>query len=458
MQLLESSVNRKFWVFEAWGRIGSPSIGSKQLQCYRDLHSALCRFHTVYTANRFENTFRRFRKQHNKYHRLDVEIQKQKKTKADNCHQASKLDAPVFNLMEMLFDINKVEQLLNSCELELKQMPLGEIRVKQMKMAMSALQEIEKLIQQKATARELCDASNKFYTLLPHAFGIDRPPIIDSIAMVSAKSEMLESMLTMETVYKLSGRKNEQKIHPLDACYRELKASITPVPKDSDKFRLFCDIVRNTQDATWNHLKLEVLEVFEVVRDAEVEQSDCHINWKLKNHQLLWHGSPIFNFANILSNGLMVTAPEAPKTGHSFGKGLYFADVISQSAMYCRSLMSHRNAARNNDVGIGLILLCEVALGISTKWEHQPFNPTATPIPNDEYQSMHVAGAYIPNQYCDIDGVRAPFTCERVSAVTNNALLASYNEFIVFDPNQVKIRYLFKMTCGEDRGNHERVD
>ncbi len=45
---------------------------------------------------------------------------------------------------------------------------------------------------------------------------------------------------------------------------------------------------------------------------------------------------------------------EAPATGYMFGKGIYFADVVSKSANYC-------NASRMN--AAGCLLLCEVALG-----------------------------------------------------------------------------------------------
>ena len=54
------------------------------------------------------------------------------------------------------------------------------------------------------------------------------------------------------------------------------------------------------------------------------------------------------------SQGLRIAPPEAPVTGYMFGKGVYFADMASKSANYCRT-----SSADN----IGLMLLCEVALG-----------------------------------------------------------------------------------------------
>ena len=33
--------------------------------------------------------------------------------------------------------------------------------------------------------------------------------------------------------------------------------------------------------------------------------------------------------------GLRIAPPEAPVTGYMFGKGIYFADMVSKSANYC---------------------------------------------------------------------------------------------------------------------------
>ena len=55
-----------------------------------------------------------------------------------------------------------------------------------------------------------------------------------------------------------------------------------------------------------------------------------------------------------LSQGLRIAPPEAPVTGYMFGKGVYFADMVSKSANYCCT-------TRTNNTG--LLLLCDVALG-----------------------------------------------------------------------------------------------
>jgi len=47
---------------------------------------------------------------------------------------------------------------------------------------------------------------------------------------------------------------------------------------------------------------------------------------ELPNHYLLFHGSKLFNYFGIFSQGLRIAPPEAPSAGYMFGKGIYLAD------------------------------------------------------------------------------------------------------------------------------------
>ena len=80
---------------------------------------------------------------------------------------------------------------------------------------------------------------------------------------------------------------------------------------------------------------------------------------------LLWHGSRLTNYVGILSQGLRIAPPEAPMTGYMFGKGVYFADMVSKSANYC-------NTNRRNPTGI--LMLCEVEIGNERQLFHSDEN------------------------------------------------------------------------------------
>jgi len=92
---------------------------------------------------------------------------------------------------------------------------------------------------------------------------------------------------------------------------------------------------------------------------------------------LLWHGSRITNFVGILSQGLRIAPPEAPVTGYMFGKGVYFADMVSKSANYCGT---------SRESNIGLLLLCDVALGEMNDKFYADYNASNLPPGKHRYK------------------------------------------------------------------------
>lgn len=140
--------------------------------------------------------------------------------------------------------------------------------------------------------------------------------------------------------------------------------------KDSEEFLMIQEYVANTHGATHSSYTLEVLEVFSMTRHGESKRYKPFS--KMANRMLLWHGSRTTNFVGILSQvspcphihyliyygispqGLRIAPPEAPVTGYMFGKGIYFADMVSKSANYCHTSPSEP---------VGVLILCEVALG-----------------------------------------------------------------------------------------------
>ncbi len=129
-------------------------------------------------------------------------------------------------------------------------------------------------------------------------------------------------------------------------------AHVQVLPPDGEEFQMLLNYIHNTHGATHTQYELELLEVFKVSRHGEDKRYKPF--QKLHNRQLLWHGSRTTNYVGILSQGLRIAPPEAPVTGYMFGKGVYFADMVTKSANYCRT-------SRSDPTGI--LLLCEVALG-----------------------------------------------------------------------------------------------
>lgn len=61
----------------------------------------------------------------------------------------------------------------------------------------------------------------------------------------------------------------------------------------------------------------------------------------------------VFRIASTSCAGLRIAPPEAPVTGYMFGKGVYFADMVSKSANYC---------CTHSGDPVGVLLLSEVLL------------------------------------------------------------------------------------------------
>lgn len=196
-----------------------------------------------------------------------------------------------------------MKKVMLEFDLDAEKMPLGKISKQQISDAMKVLKEISDLIRDNGSSVLFVEASNRFYTLIPHDFGVHRAPVIDSDEAVNTKTEMLESLLELELAYDLLNEETDQKKNPLDGHYDQLKNDIHPIEKSSDEFKLLQQYVKNTHAATHSNYELEIEDIFKVARKGEERRFRPFK--KMHNRQLLWHGSRTTNFVGILSHGFV---------------------------------------------------------------------------------------------------------------------------------------------------------
>lgn len=65
-------------------------------------------------------------------------------------------------------------------QLDLEKMPLGKLSKRQITQAYSVLTELQDLLKKSGSKTQFIDASNRFYTLIPHDFGVDNPPVLST--------------------------------------------------------------------------------------------------------------------------------------------------------------------------------------------------------------------------------------------------------------------------------------
>ncbi|XP_030371333.1 poly [ADP-ribose] polymerase [Scaptodrosophila lebanonensis] len=434
IQLLEADKKNRYWVFRSWGRIGT-TIGGSKVEEYATFDDAFNVFREVY-ADKTGNSFAdraNFIKVPGRMYPIDIEYEGDVPVNNDVETQVlSKLEPPVQSLIKLMFDIDNMKRTMKEFQIDMEKMPLGKLSLKQIQNAYTVLTEIYQLIQSCGNGALFIDATNRFFTLIPHNFGVSVPPVLDTVEQVENLRKMLDSLAEIECAYSLikSEDKNED-LNPLDKHYDQLKTQLKPLDKDTEEFKMLKMYVSNTHAATHSSYDLEIIDIFKVVRQGESRRYKPFK--KLHNRKLLWHGSRLTNFVGILSHGLKVAPPEAPVTGYMFGKGIYFADMVSKSANYCCT--SQQNST-------GLLLLSEVALGDMMECTAAKY---VTKLPKGKH-SCFGRGRTMPDPteaHIRSDGVEIPLG----KAVTDNTLKSSllYNEYIVYDVAQVNVQYLFRM-------------
>lgn len=437
IQLLESNKKDKFWVFRSWGRIGT-KIGGKKVETMGTLHDAKKQFKCVYrdqTNNEWKNR-ENFVKYPEFMYPIDIDYGESDNIKlSSESNYESKLSKPLQELIRMIFDVDIMRKVMMEFELDMEKMPLGKLSRKQIQKAYAVLSELQEK-DGDIKPMKVTDATNRFYTLIPHNFGTDSPPLLDNKEIIQSKLEMLESLMEMEVAYSLlreTKGEGEEGMHPLDAHYAKLNADIQVLERDTEEFKNIEAYVKNTHGETHTQYNLEIADVFKVKRSGEDKKFKPFK--KMKNRKLLWHGSRITNFAGILSQGLRIAPPEAPVCGYMFGKGIYFADMVSKSANYCMTSPSNPE---------GLILLCEVALGEMYERTRADY---IEKLPSGKH-STKGAGMTMPDPSQSIqnsEGVEIPLGKPVKQFDDNSKTTLLYNEYIVYDVAQVKMQYLIKM-------------
>ncbi|CAL0310383.1 unnamed protein product [Lupinus luteus] len=442
LQIIEEDKGSDCYVFRKWGRVGNDKIGGSKLDGMPK-SDAIHEFKRLFfekTANPWEAWEQKtIKKQPGRFFPLDIDygVNKQVSKKKNN-DEDSKLPPPLIELMKMLFNVETYRAAMMEFEINMSEMPLGKLSKSNIQRGFEALTDIQNLLKTdnpdpSMLESLLIDASNRFFTMIPSI----HPHIIRDEDDFKSKVKMLEALQDIEIASRLVGfdANNDDSI---DDNYKKLHCDIAPLPHDSEDYRLIEKFLHNTHAPTHTEWSLELEEVFALEREGELD-SFAPYREKLGNRMLLWHGSRMTNFVGILSQGLRIAPPEAPATGYMFGKGVYFADLVSKSAQYC--FTDKKNP-------VGLMLLSEVALGNvyelnKAKYMDKP--------PRGKHSTKGL-GKKVPNEseYAKWKGdVTVPCGKPVPSSVKASELM--YNEYIVYNTAQVKMQFLLKV-----RFHHKR--
>lgn len=457
IQVLVSAGDAKTWT--RWGRVGER--GSSKVLGVGTLADAKKQFEKKFRdktglvwVNRMEEPMP------GKYVFLEKSYQPDSDSEEDVKPSAGKelpkagpppctLEPAVQDLMKLIFNERYFAAAMTDMNYDLDKLPLGKLSKATIMRGFQTLKELSALLDDPAAAiaagntLSVADLSNRFYSLIPHNFGRNRPPIISNQAMVKREIELLETLADMKDASNILKADIEERnsLHPLDRQYRGLgMEEVSELERTSAEFGLLKDYLVNTRGQTHGITYKEVESIFRIERKGE---KDRFISDKISDRRLLWHGSRATNFGGILSQGLRIAPPEAPATGYMFDKGIYLADMSSKSINYCCPYISDNTA---------LLLLCEAELGKPMQ-ELTNFQYDAASLAKQKgVLSTFGKGGTGPQVWKDgecvhpsLKGITMPDTTSKPPGPTgvNGGLL--YNEYIAYDVSQVRLRYLFRV-------------
>ena len=159
--------------------------------------------------------------------------------------------------------------------------------------------------------------SSRYYELIPkekYKESFIQP--FGTIEEVQQEIQMIDNLFYVERAVNilLGAQSKIKEINPLDYVYNCLQTKFTLIKQNTSEYEVIIKYIKNSSPNE------KVINIFSVNRKGENENMK---KWeKLKNHYLLFHGTKIFNYLGIFSNGLKIAPPEAPSTGYLFGKGI----------------------------------------------------------------------------------------------------------------------------------------
>lgn len=368
----------------------------------------------------------------------------------------SKLLPELQEFCNLIFSTQLIDAHLSSMNYDAQKLPLGKLAKSTILKGFAALKKLADAIeyQDSDTTRALggiqtaCETlTSEYYSIIPHVFGRTRPTVINNQELLKKELNLVAALGDMEIAHKLINTITKvdddgNPSNPLDAHFHSLGLQyMDPVARNSSEFEALARYISDTQGHT-HYFTPSILHAFRVEREAETSAFLAKGYDKLPagDRMLLWHGSRTTNFAGILQQGLRIAPPEAPVTGYMFGKGVYFADMMSKSAGYCYAHLSNQ---------IGVLLLCEVAVkpflertggSYNADIECKKSNKLATKgVGVTQHPNWQDAGLALGHK--ELEGVYMPKgEASRVDPPGGACLM--YNEYIVYDPSQIRLRYL----------------
>ncbi|KAI1327755.1 PARP-domain-containing protein [Xylariaceae sp. FL0255] len=434
LQLLVDDEQDKYYAHTRWGRVGE--TGQVKAMGFGDLDAAKEEYDKKFkskTGLQWEN--RTDEPKNKKYTFVERSYDEggDAKNESDEGYGSSgsvksELDISTQRLMELIFNENHFNSVLEEIGYNKDKLPLGKLGKASLQKGFEQLKELSSLIKHPSLAQ------NKY----------NNDDILRrEVAMLDTLTDMEVANAIMNASSSSSSNKSREAVHKLDGHFRDLGLKeLAPLDHKSGEYSEIQKYLLDSS-AEQHGLKYRLQDVFRVERPGEHERFEKSTKTvKDSKRMLLWHGSRTTNYGGILSQGLRIAPPEAPVNGYAFGKGVYLADLSSKSANYCVTSRSG---------GVGLLLLVEAELSNPMYEISSGDCGAAEEAKKHNCIATKGIGRVGPKKWKDaacvhenLKGVMMP-DGKPVDSTDGNSGYLMFNEYISYNVEHLKIRYLLKV-------------
>ncbi|XP_043699940.1 protein ADP-ribosyltransferase PARP3 [Telopea speciosissima] len=427
------------------GRAGDDARAEEKLEEWDNVDNAVKEFTRIFeevTGNEFEPWERekKFQKKVAKLYPIDMDdgIDAQygglSLRKLGIAATHCKLEPFVANFMKVLCSQDIYKYALMEMGLDSPDIPTGmltELHLKRCEEVLLNFIETVKSIKDTGPKADVIwwDFSNRWFTLMhstrPFIFK-DYEDIADHMASA------LETVRDINVASRIIGDMTGPTIDdPLSERYNKLGCSVVPVEKDSDDYRMVSTYLEKTYEP------VQVGDIgygISIDKVFSVETGACPYEEikNLPNKVLLWCGTRSSNLLRHLHIGLLPAICSLPEPGYMFGKAIVCSDAAAEAARYGFTAVDRPE---------GFLILAVASLGDQIIEFKTPPEDTKTL----EEKKMGVKG--LGRKKTDEtehtiwkDDIKIP--CGRLIPSGINESPLEYNEYAVYDPKQVSIRFV----------------
>ncbi|KAJ8551988.1 hypothetical protein K7X08_028431 [Anisodus acutangulus] len=445
MQLIVARENILYLYYRK-GKIGDRLGADDKLEEQENVNDAIGEFAKLFeelTGNQFElwEREKKIQKKHMKFFPIDIDDGVEVRHGGLGLRQLgvaaahSKLDPKVANFMEVLCSQEIYRYALMEMGYDSPEVPVGMVTDLHLKRCEdTVLDFVDKLKSFTETGNQAdaiwADFSQRWFTLMPTI----RPfTFRDWGELADHGASVYETIRDINTASRLIGDMSGSTLDdPLFDRYMKLNCSVSPLETDTDDYKMIVKYLEKTYEpARVGEISygVSVENIFAVEASACPSLDDIK---KLPNKVLLWCGTRSSNLLRHLQMGFLPSSCSLPVPGYMFGRAIVCSDTAAEAARYGFTAVDRPE---------GFLVLAVASLGE----EIQEFSSPPEDTKSLEEKMMGAKGlgkkkTDESEHFVWKDDIKVP--CGKLVPSENKDSPLEYNEYAVYDPQQVSIRFL----------------